>query len=307
MENWTVAAPAMVNIPAKQALALLNRREGNTLRLYLHMQLHNGRLDKRSALAELEMTEDELRRALTALQRLGMAEQEGPAQLLQSDKRPEYAPGDLTANLTQDDTFKQLADDVSHKLGKILSNTDLTVLLGLYDWLGLPADVICLLVVYCMEEAHRRFGAGRVPTLRQIEKTAIIWEKEGLITAERAENWMVERERNRRDTGKIARILQIIGRKPTATEENYISQFAAMGFPPEIIYDAYDKTVTRCGRLEWRYLHTILKNWKEKGVRTLDDIERQDKKPAAGTAAAWEPGDFELEAVRRMGQYKKEG
>jgi DnaD/phage-associated family protein len=266
------------------------------------MQLNSGRCEDKPS--DLKMDGEQLRRAMIVLQKLGLAETEGTLKAQPGDKRPDYAQSDLTENLTGDSTFKQLAEDVSQKLGKILSNTDLTVLLGIYDWLGLPADVISLLVVYCMEESRKKYGEGRPPTLRAIEKTALIWEKEGLITAERAESWMLEREKTQNETTKIARILQISGRTPTSTEESYIRQWAMMGFSPEVIYDAYDKTVTRCGRLEWKYLHTILKSWHEKGVKTLDDIDSRDKKAAPpGRAASGKLSDFELEALKRMEKY----
>ena len=44
------------------------------------------------------------------------------------------------------------------------------MLLGLYDDLGLPADVIFLLVSFCAERTAQQYGPGRRPTLRQIER-----------------------------------------------------------------------------------------------------------------------------------------
>lgn len=56
------------------------------------------------------------------------------------------------------------------------------------DYLGLPADVIYLLVCHCAERVARRYGEGRRPTLRQIEKEGYAWARRGIDTqAEAAE------------------------------------------------------------------------------------------------------------------------
>ena len=43
-------------------------------------------------------------------------------------------------------------------------------LLGLTDYLGLPEGVVYLLVCHCVERVQRRFGEGRRPGMKQIEK-----------------------------------------------------------------------------------------------------------------------------------------
>ena len=306
-QNWLIQTPAMLTLPARAARALIAEQNGAAALLYFHMQLNGGRLDAKAAQAELSLSDESLQKALNVLQQQGLVEPEGSqTRALQSDKRPDYSSNDLTDSITGDHLFKQVTEDVSYKLGRILSNNDLSILLGLYNWLGLSADVISLLVVYSIDEARRRYGEGKLPTLRQIEKMAVVWEREGLITAERAEQWIEERERARRDTVKIARILQITGRALTATEESYIGQWSAMGIDTEVIYAAYDKTVTRCGRLEWKYLHTILKSWHDKGLHTLEQIEGGDKKPAPDEAGrpVRKLTDHEKEALAYMKQFR---
>ena len=66
-----------------------------------------------------------------------------------------------------------LVPQTEEKLGKRLKTADLQILAGLYDDLGLPADVIYLLVCHCVTRSEERYGPGRRPTLRQIEKEAI--------------------------------------------------------------------------------------------------------------------------------------
>jgi len=305
MTDWQITVPPHITIPARAARALLNDRGGVAALLYIHMQLNGGRLDVKAAADELALTPEQLQRALDALKRLDLADQAGAAiRALQNDKRPDYSPAELTASLNGDKHFKQLSEDVSRKLGKILSNADMMTLLGLYNWLGLSADVISLLVVHCIDEQTRKYGAGKPPTLRSIEKTAVEWEKKGLVTAELAETWLTEREKALQSAAQIAKVLQIKGRALSSSEEAYINQWAAMGFTPELVYLAYDRTVIRCGRLEWKYLDTILRSWYDKGLLTQDAVESSDVKPARAPAASvgkgkpsGTAGDFERQAM----------
>ena len=63
---------------------------------------------------------------------------------------------------------------MERKLGKKLTAPDVGVLLGLNDYLGLPADVIYLLVCHCSERVQRRYGPGRRPGMKQIEREGYV-------------------------------------------------------------------------------------------------------------------------------------
>ena len=92
-----------------------------------------------------------------------------------------YTADDLTDLLTGDAGFRMLVPQTEEKLGKRLKTADLQILAGLYDDLGLPADVIYLLVCHCVARSEERYGPGRRPTLRQIEKEGYHWAQQGLL------------------------------------------------------------------------------------------------------------------------------
>ena len=59
-----------------------------------------------------------------------------------------------------------------------------------------------------------------------------------------------------------------------------------MGFPPEAVAIAYDKTILKCHELKWAYCNGILKRWHAADVHTVDEIEEKDrpaKKPEKRT------------------------
>ena len=64
-----------------------------------------------------------------------------------------------------------LTAEVEKKLGKRLTTPDVGVLLGLNDYLGLPADVIFLLVNHCVERITRTTGQHHLFT---VERPALL-------------------------------------------------------------------------------------------------------------------------------------
>ena len=81
-----------------------------------------------------------------------------------------------------------------------------------------------------------------------------------------------------------------------ASEEKYLLAWQEMGFPPETVALAYDKTVLKCHELKWPYCNGILKRWHEAGLHTVEEVEsgdrpaKKDEKPAAksgGEDVSW--------------------
>ena len=75
------------------------------------------------------------------------------------------------------------------------------------------------------------------------------------------------------------RVLQLGDRAPSASEEKYLSAWQEMGFEPEAVAIAYDKTVLRCHEFKWPYCNGILKKWHEAGLHTAQEIREKDHPP----------------------------
>lgn len=167
-----------------------------------------------------------------------------------SDARPEYTRADM-ARALEGAEFASLTSAVEEKLGKKLTTPDLAILLGLYDQLGLPPDVIFLLVGFCGERTVHRYGPGRKPTLRQIEKEGYTWARLGLMNQESAAAYIRKYQRSREALPRMMRLLRLGDRVPSPSEEKYLMSWDSMGFDDEAIELAYDKTVVKCKELKW--------------------------------------------------------
>lgn len=269
-------------LPAQQADRLIGQGDGDAALLYLCLLRADRGVTAQELQRKLKWSQLRLHAAETALQELGLIdrppEQKPPEP---AQERPVYTADDLTDLLTGDAGFRMLVPQTEEKLGKRLKTADLQILAGLYDDLGLPADVIYLLVCHCVARSEERYGPGRRPTLRQIEKEGYHWAQRGLFDQESASQYLRDWNVRRSAMSRYMQVLGLGDRRPVESEERYIADWMDKGFPPETVALAYDKTVFYKKELNWRYLNGILRRWHENGWHTEEEVRQSDsRKPS---------------------------
>ena len=269
-------------LPAQQADRLIGRGDGDAALLYLCLLRADRGVTAQELQRRLKWSQLRLHAAETALQELGLIdrppEQKPPEP---AQERPVYTADDLTDLLTGDAGFRMLVPQTEEKLGKRLKTADLQILAGLYDDLGLPADVIYLLVCHCVARSEERYGPGRRPTLRQIEKEGYHRAQRGLFDQESASRYLRDWNVRRSAMSRYMQVLGLGDRRPVESEERYITDWMDKGFPPETVALAYDKTVFYKKELNWRYLNGILRRWHENGWHTEEEVRQSDsRKPS---------------------------
>lgn len=283
--------------------AVIRSGSGDAALVYLHI-IKNGRFSLSAAARDTGLSRERISSAAAILRGLGVAVEDKP---LESQELPEYTAADIVVRAQRDASFDGLVGEVQRILGKMLSTPDMKTLFGIYDHLGLPAEVIMLLITHCIDDIQQRYGPGRMPTLRQIEKEAWYWAGQEIRSLEAAEEH-IRREAERKSlVSRTAEVLQIRGRELTPGERRYIETWLGYGFGPEELAVAYDRTVLGTGKLAWRYMDKIVTSWHEKGLHSLAEIESGDaryrKNPETSPVAPG--GDSELEDLRRLHAYLK--
>lgn len=298
-------ADESVSISASVAKRLVEKGSGDAALLYIALLRRHGTAPPRSLAGELRWEKSRIEAAEAVLRELGLLT---PADLPEPpDEKPEYQQGDILEKLDSSEDFRMLTSQVERKLGKKLTTADLSVLLGLYDYLGLPSDVIFLLVCHCAERIQRRYGEGRRPTLRQIEKEGYAWSRMGIDTQSAAAAYLKKYTERQGMVPAYMRALNLGDRLPVASEEKYLSAWQEWGFPPETVALACDKTVLKCHELKWAYCNAILKRWHEADLHTLEQIEQRDRsarKPAPVSDPPQEQNDNAW--MRKFIQQRKE-
>ena len=271
-------ADESVTISPSVAKRLVEKGNGDAALLYIALLRRHGAVPPRSLAGELRWEKSRIEAAEAALRELGLL---APAELPEpADEKPEYQREDIINHLDKSEEFRSLTNQVERRLGKKLTTPDIAVILGLHDYVGLPADVIYLLVCHCAERMARRYGEGRRPTLRQIEKEGYTWARMGVDTQKAAAEYLKKYAEKQQAVPAYMRALGLGDRLPVASEEKYLTAWQEMGFGPEAVGLAYDKTVLKCHELKWPYCNGILKRWHEAGLHTPEEIEAGDR-PAA--------------------------
>ena len=294
------------SLPSDAVERLLAAANGDAALLYLHFAAGRPLENAREA---LRMSEARYDLACATLQQLGLWPQE-PQRHLDASQAPVYTEQDVIRETHTSREFEAITGETQRRLGRVLSNEELKILLSIYRYLGLPPEVISILINYCIQRGKGR-GQTRMPSIRNIEKEAYRWADLGIDTMEEAAVYMQSQLQVQANVGKIQHMFGIEGRKLTPGEEKLISTWLSWVFGEREIQKAYEKTCMNTGGLKWPYLNSILKSWHEQGLLTLEKIEAGDRMPEKAARSQAKPGynvqhhdddlsDIQRAAIRRM-------
>ena len=266
------------SISPAEADKIIAAHDGEVALLYIY-RLRTGVTDAERTAFELCMTLRAVHEAEEKLNRIcsSRTSSEPPACHGQEiEEIPQYRSADVCQRTREDEDFLAILAETNKVMGKHLSSVDVTTLFGIYDHLGLPTDVILLLINYCGSVFEQKYSGQRRPTMRAIESEALSWANREIHTLERAEEHISFLAERSSTVGQVKALLGIKDRDLVKTELEHINAWLDMGFPTDAIELAFERTVTNTGSLNWNYMDSILKSWNEKKLFTVADIEEKD-------------------------------
>ena len=281
-------------IPKAHIHKLLCAKNPDVSLLYLYVTAGN---DPQKAEQELQLSATRLSCATATLRQLGLWPERKNTPVF-SGERPQYTEADVLGAMHTDRPFQALYSEVQRVLGRTLNTEELKILLGFIRYLGLPGDVISVLVCYCKERARAK-GNLRNPSLRSIEKEAYYWAEQGIDTMEEAVAFIQNQNIQQSRLSGLLKLLQIRGRTLTPGEERYAKAWLDMGFDDKVIALAYERTCLNTGGLSWAYMNKILTRWNEAGLYTVEQVKANDKKPVP-KGASGNIGQAELSAFQKV-------
>ncbi len=271
---------------------------GNADAALLYLYLRSGNAPDRAG-EELHLNETRVNSASALLRQLGLWQENRRGFI--AGERPAYTEKDVTQALDEDRDFQSLYGEIQRVLGKSLNTEELKIVLGMVRYLGLPNEVISVLIHYCRERSRRR-DTPRNPSLRSIEKEAYAWAEQGIDTMEEAAAFIQAQNVRNSQIGQLMQTLQIRGRHLTPGEEKYAQGWLDAGFDMDAIAMAYERTCLNTGNMNWSYMNKILTRWQDAGLLTAEQIVKGDKKKTVPKGASGKLGDAELENIRRIMQ-----
>ena len=140
-----------------------------------------------------------------------------------------------------------------------------------------PDRIICSSATsHCAERVQRKYGEGRRPGMKQVEKEGYSWARMGIDTQSAAAEYLRKYAERQQAVPRYMAVLQLGDRAPSTSEEKYLNAWQEMGFGTDAVALAYDKTMLKCHELKWPYLNGILKRWHQSGLHTVAEIQEKD-------------------------------
>ena len=286
--KFILPGPETVTLAGQTIDKLIRAGDGDAALLYLYILKTHGQSTSEEAAAAMGKNSGGIATAMALLSRLGLVKLDDnnktPSQsaLAETAVKPpmdeprQYSIDEIKRELEVGSEFHTLVQETQNSLGKILSPDEMLRLFGIYDNLHIPPEVILQLITHCITESRGR-GGGRMPSMRYIEKAAYSWEREGIFSLDRAEEYLKALETQKSARGVIKKALQIKDREFSETEKQYVDSWIAMGFEASAIEIAYDRTLVKTGKLAWNYTDKIIKSWHSKNLHTPEEILEKDK------------------------------
>ena len=220
-----------------------------------------------------------------------------------SPKKPIAAPSSLFKSYDsetiqeklQDQRFKTCCELVAERLEKELTKNDYSSLVYLYDYVGLPPEMIAGVAAYAAANGKR--------SMQYLMTTALkMYQDDGIDTYEKFEQYMARKEQLHSSIGRFKQLCGFGDRALTTKETEYLTRwFEEWAFPFEVIRLAYEKSVDNLGKIRLPYMNTILKAWYEQGWMTEESVKANAKKEQTTGAAGYEDSSSFYEAALKAG------
>lgn len=181
-------------------------------------------------------------------------------------KKPIYSIEDMR-NFNSTPLASELTFLAEMYFGRTLSPSDVQSLYFYVDTLGFGADLVDYLLQYCAGRGKKKFS--------YIDKVAITWAENHVTTTEDAHTFV---EKYDHTVLEIMKQLGKSGMSPTAPELDFIRTWTSTyEFSMPMIKEACKRTVLAVDNNRFQYANSILKNWKEHSIYTLEEVASFDQ------------------------------
>lgn len=237
------------------------------------------------------------------------AESEKRTLLRRADELPNYTTIELAELMEQRAAVRVLVDEAQRILGKMFNPSEVNILVGMLDYLGMNEECILLLLAHCKR-------IGRV-NLRSIEKYAFSMADKGITDAEAMEAQILLAEAMHTFEGEVRTLFGMKSRALTSKESKMLNAWISFGYGIDIVRIAYEMTVSATNEPSVPYANAILERWNADGLRTKEQIEsrlaeekaKKEGKKNGGTELgnSFDTDDFLEAALKRsMGDWSQQ-
>ncbi len=177
---------------------------------------------------------------------------------------------EVSARLKDSQELALFFQQAQVSLGKPFGYEGQSTLLMLHDGYGLPLEIIIMAIEYCVSK--KKDG------MKHITSLAKRWSELGIDTIEGVNQYLEEHTVVDETWEKLRTMTEITNRHPTEKQRRFLTGWTReLGYSAEMIYYAYEESIDNTGKMNMKYMDTIIRNWASAGVRTPADIKKHEE------------------------------
>ncbi len=189
-----------------------------------------------------------------------------------SSKEIKLDPSEIAHTLEQSPKLKDLFSCTEMLFGRMLNHMEQRSLVWIHDYLGMPSEVLMTLLGYCV-------SINKI-SVSYAESIAISWMEQDITTLPQAEAEIKRLTTEHTYLSQIRTMFEM-QHSPTSQQKKYIESWRTAGYPMDLIKFAYELTLEKIEKLNFKYINTILEKWTSQGITTLEQAENSQKAFAA--------------------------
>lgn len=186
--------------------------------------------------------------------------------------------------------FGYLLKTAEQRLGRTITPGETETFLYIYDTVGLPAEVILMLLVYAIRNDKVKSRSG---FRTYLEKAALSWAEQGIVTVAAAEEELCRQERRHAVREHIQTLFALPRPLTLLQVEAAVQWVDEWHFSDEMLLIALAKCREKTDGFNANYVSRILEGWLADGISTPEQAaaaaapkRRQNAKPLLSDEAA---------------------
>lgn len=187
---------------------------------------------------------------------------------------PTLTPKDIVRAASENPEIAELLNEAQVMLGRTISLAEQEMIVNLVNFYALKTEVILMIFEFCNcqkeKDPNLRIGTA------YIMKIADNWMDEGINSIELAEAKIMEIEKSDKRWKEICNLADIGHKSPTQRQKDMISRWYN-DFSIEMISIAIERMKENASNPSLNYVDSILKSWKKKGIKTVQDVYNENK------------------------------
>lgn len=190
-----------------------------------------------------------------------------------------YDSVEIAEKISKNQSLSELVLLAQELLSKPLTQAELETMYWFFDELNYSPESILLILDYCISKGKRNF--------KYIEKVAVAWHEQGLVTAEQLVEHISEEEKKNSYVHSLQKGMGISDRTLSKKETEYITKwYDTYSIPEDMILLAYEYCLINTSKLSFPYMDKIIERWHKQGIKTRAEAEADNKKHKS------QPGGF---------------